>query len=61
MKPDFWNKIGKQIETEALAETITLDSEAVELLLEYQKNPASLHLRSEVAKKILQLFMEKSA
>lgn len=46
---------------EPLAETITLDGEAIDLILELEKNPASIHLRSEVAKKILQLFEERSS
>lgn len=44
-----------------LAETLTLDAEAIELILEYQKNPASLHIKAELSKKILELFQEKSS
>lgn len=61
MNFNFWNGIGKKMEDEVLKETLTLDSEAIELILEYQKNPASLHLKSELSKKILKLFQEKSS
>ena len=61
MKLDFWNKIGKQIETEVLAETITLDAEAIELIQQAEKTPKDLAIQYELTQKIVSLWQERSS
>lgn len=61
MNFDFWNKIGKQIEEDVLAETLTLDSEAIELIQQAEKTPKDLAVQYDLTQKIVQLWQEKSS
>lgn len=61
MNLSFWNKIGKQIEEDILAETLTLDAEAIELIQEAERTPKDLAVQYDLTQKIVSLWQEKSS
>ena len=61
MNLSFWNKIGKQIEEDVLAETLTLDAEASELIQEAEKTPKDLAVQYDLTQKIVKLWQEHSS
>lgn len=61
MNLSFWNKIGKQIEEDILAETLTLDAEAIELIQEAEKTPKDLAVQYDLTQKIVKLWQEHSS
>ena len=61
MNLSFWNKIGKQIEEDVLAETLTLDAEAIELIQEAERTPKDLAVQYDLTQKIVSLWQEKSS